>query len=422
MKQIKVLSFIAIYMTMFVACQNEAFISEQDVKQNTDSWKRNVAEAISIAQKASTMGMHITRAGNHQRTVNQNKVYAIKTEKTRSFNSSVLDTLLYVINYEDNRGYAIVSASKFTEEIIAVIDTGRYDGSFVGSPAFQQYMEQARNYVASKSLERIQDSTYIRGPKPFSFFDTVLEEHIVTPKVQVRWGQTGAEGSFCSNGVSGCCNTAVAQIMTYFKYPSSIQLTYPNSNNEIVSLNWNNICQHKTSNSDNCSEVTHNMIGKLVRQIGELSNSTYYPVSGSEPAYTSTYLIDSKNGISSLGYSVSNIIGYNTGIYDNILIGGGLIVMGGEDSNEEGHAWIIDGCNYQTIRHVEFAGFEVIYDVTTSYNYNHINWGWDGFGNGYFTDGVFNATSPHTLDGYPLITSDDYNFISNLRYFSVFHN
>ena len=246
-----------------------------------------------------------------------------------------------------------------------------------------------------------------------------LEEHIVDPKVQVKWGQYDAEGSYCPNGVAGCGNIAVAQIMTYFKYPSSIQLTYPNSNNETLTLNWTDMCQHKISiYYDTCSGTTHNMIGKLVRQIGYLSNSTYY----TNPAQTSTGTANSRSVMSDLGYSVSNVYGYSEGMFDNILISGGLVFMRGEKYNGDGHAWIIDGCDYQTIRHVEFAGLEVIYDVTTSYNYNHINWGWNGYGNGYFTDGVFNAATPHSSDGYYHPTGNANNYYDDLQYFSVYHN
>ena len=42
------------------------------------------------------------------------------------------------------------------------------------------------------------------------------------------------------------------------------------------------------------------------------------------------------------------------------------------------------------------------------------NWGWDGDGNGYFTEGVFNSNNPQDLDdGVIGHTSNDYS--SNVR-------
>ena len=416
-----------IYLLLLIimtACQTESEISVPELSNNTELWKRDIFEALNIAQKATTIGVSSTRGLNRQRIANKNSVFAIKAENTRGTNSSPLDTLLYIINYDNNQGYAVVSASKFTEGLIAVIDTGTYDGSFNGSPAFNLYMEEAKNYVISESEKRLKDSVYCealaKGPKPLIIEDVILEEHVVEPKVHVNWGQRSIEGLQCPNEVAGCGNIAVTQIMTYYKHPSSIQLTYADSVSGQLNLDWDNICQHKIyPYYCNCSNETHLAIGKLIRQIGHISNSNY--IKKDKDASTSTETDSSRYALTTLGYTVGNVSYYSQGIFDDYLMNGKLLFVRGEKNNGAGHAWIVDGCDYKTVRHTEFAGIILIYESIASFNYNHINWGWYGKGNGYFIDGIFNAVNHHSYDYYYDDYEKDNNYFKDLLYFSVYH-
>ena len=55
--------------------------------------------------------------------------------------------------------------------------------------------------------------------------------------------------------------------------------------------------------------------------------------------------------------------------------------------------------------------------------FNHINWGWDGFDNGYFLCDVFNANRVDYIDNgcSQLPNDENYNFINNFKYFTVYH-
>lgn len=54
--------------------------------------------------------------------------------------------------------------------------------------------------------------------------------------------------------------------------------------------------------------------------------------------------------------------------------------------------------------------------------HNHINWGWNGAGNGYFQSSVLDATYPLQSDYSPYsLPVGDIGFYTNVVYFAVWH-
>lgn len=92
----------------------------------------------------------------------------------------------------------------------------------------------------------------------------------------MRWGQKQRMGQYCPNGVCGCSNTAAAQIMSYFQYPSSINLTFEERDVNSTALNWTAMCTHQYSNASYNRDEADTQIGRLARQLGKISNSSYH--------------------------------------------------------------------------------------------------------------------------------------------------
>ena len=128
----------------------------------------------------------------------------------------------------------------------------------------------------------------------------------------------------------------------------------------------------------------------------------------------------------SLGYITSNIISGSNGLL-LALQSGKLIYMRGSNEQNEGHAFVIDGCHYMTVHYYEAMQnedglWQIINDAGTKhFDYNHVNWGWNGDGNGYYLASVFDARNPYTLDGHSPSGSEDLNYSYNNKYFTVFH-
>ena len=68
------------------------------------------------------------------------------------------DTLMYIVNYDDGNGFAIISARRIAEPVLAVIDNGSYiPDNKSDNPGFNIFMNAAKIYVknAVPLLDRI---------------------------------------------------------------------------------------------------------------------------------------------------------------------------------------------------------------------------------------------------------------------------
>ena len=200
----------------------------QEESANNVSTIRSFDEALQIAQSSISLvdGTGQTRSGSPRKIdLNNWKIFE-NDLKTRA-NSNSNDTLMYVFNFEDNQGFAIVSASKETEGLIAVTESGSYDPSTSSNiDGFNIYMDMAKEYIQNSMLQANGERL---APTPFRRDSLVYHHNKFGPYINVYWGQTHPEGEFCPNGVAGCSITATAQIMSYYQTPTSIDLTYENA-------------------------------------------------------------------------------------------------------------------------------------------------------------------------------------------------
>ena len=98
---------------------------------------------------------------------------------------------MYVFNYEDNQGYAVVSANKSTEALIAVTEQGNYnEETTTDNPGLALYMDMAKNYVARGGILP-PGSSIGGGGLPLTEIRTVTTRDTlayINPLLEVRWG------------------------------------------------------------------------------------------------------------------------------------------------------------------------------------------------------------------------------------------
>ena len=385
---------------MMASCSNQELIDsdfQQPASQQTSSI-RSYEEALQIAQASIQMvdGQAKTRAASPRKiALNDTKVCKLDA-KTRT-SSDINDTLMYVFNFEDNQGFVIISACKNAEALIAVTEKGHYDPAVRSdNENFNFYMDMAKKHIAS--MPRF-DPGLIPDDPIYEIVDTTFYlygTHTVTPYVTVNWGQRNPEGESCPNGICGCVNTAIAQIMSYYEYPTSIEITYVN-NPFIQYLNWTGMKAHvKHPQQFICLEYNdHIAISRLCRQLGKYNNSIYYLHStGTDPE-------EVPGCMSYYGYNTSGWLSYSSeiaNVYDSLAVGK-LYLIGGLMSNNGGHCWVLDGFQdvyYQHVLARKFVGgfeWEImeIYD-SGALDLYHFNWGQNGDCNGYFSTNVFDTT------------------------------
>ena len=409
---------------MMTACTtNEAefdLTSEQPAKQSLSDI-RSYEEALQIAQNSISLlnSGEATRSSSIRKINLADSKVVMRNAGTR-FSDGGSDTLMYVFNFEDNQGFAIVSASKSTEGLLAVTEKGYYDpeeGSNVES--FNFFMDKARDYVAKAPKLRFPpDLPIIESRDSFAYEITTKG-----PFLTVEWGEVLPEGELCPNGRSGCANTAMAQVLSYYGLPTGIDINYPGADVSYQALDWTQMKAHQTGHSvGSClTTTTHQAISRLLRQLGKMSASSY--VTSSPTGGPQTYTVSEvkiPHVLDSLGYMYTN---WSTYDFDNHikyqlnalhpLILDGTSVKNGISIS---HNWVIDGYiisktyHYVLVHPLGNINEWVIDSVTvTTKKLCHYNWGWYGDCNGYFASGVFDTQEPDV----PTLSSEhDYDFSS----------
>lgn len=435
---------IILVMAGFIACtsdglREDAVQEDKPLTQQYDPNRRSFAEAVEIAQNSIKMldeDKAMTRGVAPVRKLNlKDGVKAFHKAGTRSGDaSSDNDTLLYVFNFADDQGFAVVSASRHTDGLIAVVEEGSYDPVVpTGNPGFDTYMNMAKAYIAYKDrTEAVNESADTRGvttnPIYQHVYDTIYYRNIA-PKVTVKWGQQMTMGQFCPNGISGCANTAAAQIMSYYGYPSGRTLTFSERDTTYTSFNWSYMRARTYANKTSNWDTYDKQIGRLARQLGNDAGSSY------NTGGTSTTFPNARSAMASWGYNVGSITTYNysnseTGYtLANYLAANKIIYMGGTNSDDKSHIWIIDGCKYVKALERIMVSYDngvtwSVFQEMATYKtcHNHINWGWNGAGNGYFQSSVLDATYPLQSDYSPYsLPVGDIGFYTNVVYFAVWH-
>lgn len=409
---------------MLSNCTNElesdGLVSTKQQTSNT----RTLNEALSIAQQASQLVAGATTRSATARTIDMSSIQYVLTPSTRTVANA--DTLLYIINYSDNQGFAVVSAKKSTEGLLAVTEQGNYSSDENNeNGGFNNFMQQAKNYVASSRGAILPGDDGGPTIKEYNSTRDTIDKKYIAPKLTVKWGQTGVEGLYAPNGVAGCVNTALAQIMSHYCYPAGISLTYQGASKTYQSLNWSAMKNHKVVHyRENCNATSdaHEAISQLLRQLGQLTNSEY------SPSGTSSNINNAKSAISGLGYTTSAIYNYTTGNFYSALSSNKLIYMRGgidKEEGEEGHAWVVDGMYEYTVHYVDWVreigqlNWTILSESYDTKSYMHINWGWDGDCNGLFRTGVFQTNRAQQYDNPNYSNNLDYDFTLNHKYFEI---
>lgn len=373
---------------------------------------RTAAEAIQIANDAIGMLDDVPqpksrREGRHLDVYNG--IHVIKSDiRGRSEES---DTLMYVINYADNLGFAMVSALRNTPELIAVTTDGSYDPSNPSdNPGFNFYINEIKEGLTIASRESTsaplnpKDSLLVI--KPFDPLLPVIREktvvdtiwhHKVPIRVKNHWQQSAhPENVDCPNGVVGCGPLATAMAMTAFEYPQTMQLTY--GDQRWIELRWSELKKHRAFYLDEyeCRETPeyapHQIIAQLCRDLGNRAKATYY-YDGSGTGVKIDKIYDC---IYHLGFKGSKL--YSSmrkwAIAQTLNINNVCLIAGYNTYDEtKGHMWLCDAVKHFTVRRThytkqnDFSDWEVAsvyYDPEVAYNF--FNWGWSGNYCGYYLD------------------------------------
>ena len=230
----KLLLNLILFSMLLAGCQKVENSAEKEVKvlpTEELSPRLTYQEAAAVAQKSiGWLEKNAkTRSKRGTRTINHANTKAVVDNATR--NGGEADTLMYVFNFANNEGFAMVATARNSEQLIAVTEQGSYTpGVETENEGFNMFARAAEEYVSTLAITP--GPGQIDPGGPFYKIEYQEDYNTIGPLLTTKWGQSGIYGSECPNspyGVAGCVAIAMAQIMVYHQHPASIAITYPNA-------------------------------------------------------------------------------------------------------------------------------------------------------------------------------------------------
>ena len=344
--------------------------------------------------------------------------------------------MLYVVDFEDNAGSAILAAdSRIPEKVLVVTDKGNIIDSI---PVYENGMFESTDYFSDFSLYNEDEDDYYIGQVDAQVIEYCIDyaddyvggtnsssntitstvygswanNEKIYPKLTTAWHQTSPFNDAIptsryffwqswKRGPAGCVPIAIAQIMAYHEFPSNL------SCNDYI-INWTgikNICTRSNPNATG-TNYDRQAVARLVSNIGAWCSTIY------TPDFAFALPRKARDCMSTFGYSnVIRTYGYNESKVEDMLRNDNPVFIAAISGLTNGHAWVIDGYldRSRDIKNYNSSGV-LVSSTTENQKLMHCNFGWNGYCNGYYTSGIFNlndgAVYKESYDSYASTSSN----------------
>jgi peptidase C10-like protein/Spi protease inhibitor/all-beta uncharacterized protein len=294
------------------------------------------------------------------------------------------DTTCYVFNFKPG-GFVIISAEDAAIPVIGYSIEGQFRSD--NSPVVEAYFNAISSQIHEAKVRRVKADARINSAwqnlleseKYSVSFSKLAAAPAVEGMINLSWGQDApynilCPDSACDRGpgtntrtLTGCVATSMAMVMRYYNYPSAGS----GSRNGVefnTQYNWQMMPAAISASS---SQTQKEAVATIMRHAGAAVDMQYScSYSGASLALARTALIQYFNFSSSVGYLFRDM-GTDQSWHSMLksdIANGRPIIYGGLDSEGAlGHAFILDG-----------------YDQGPDVTRYHINWGWNGYLNGFF--------------------------------------
>ena len=377
-----------------VASCSEPIVLDDEIENR--KMNGNIEQAITFAEHSRSSNI-MTKSDNYVKVDRSHIYYILDDVVTKS--SHLKDTLMYILNFEENNGFAVVSVTDAEPQLICVTQKGFYDGTPTGLYGFDEYITQMVRIC--KNIDRDVPFDKIVETKSGS------SEKTVRPFIPVSWHQNAPFNWYCSypynkNIPAGCVAVAIAQSMSAYKVPESISLTYSNAASAQVNLDWDSMISH---NSDACEYGqcdSCNMKAFLLREIGQRVDMAY--AVGGSGANTLVY---AQPCLRSFGFQCDSYQSFSPEkMTESLDAKCPIIVRARNSSSSEGHAWNIDGYRYtEDISYQYYSSGLTSGKKITEKWYFYFKYGWAGINDGlYLSYRKDTASGSFTATGNTVVT------------------
>lgn len=402
--RINLLTIIVLFTVAFTSsCTNDIMYTDNNqIEHVSDSNFVHINEALLIASKQK---MLTTRGVNEL-----NDYLEIKQD------SEIPQ--LYIINFIEG-GFIIISADKRIEPILAYSESSNFPlddfsnmpyglsfwlnttCNFIDSVRYEN-IEQDMRTIASwqeannPSVNYLPDNAkgirstngeyiYTKGDSNWDHDDCRMEGELlvsyyyyVPPLLQTQWDQGEGYNEACPiifcpssrRADVGCAAISTGQIMNYHLFPLTYQWTVIGEKGQLGTQNF-------------------------LRDIGKPGNlNIQYDCAGS-----SAQISDVTSFLTREGYSWQQSVNFSSGtIQWDVAASRPVILAGGHKAPDgsliNGHMWVCDGIKTYYEVYCVLAGGSYDVDIMENKNKNtyHMNWGWGGKSDGWYTLSNFNYT------------------------------
>ena len=137
----------------------------------------------------------------------------VHTRRASGSNESPVSPCFYVYNADDNSGFVIISADDAADPVIGYSFSGSFDPDDIPD-GLQFMLNRYAKQIASLRTSGIRKVSN-RAPEE----GTIVVDKLLT----TTWGQGYPYNSKVHGLPTGCVNTAIAQIVNYYKYPNCVR-------------------------------------------------------------------------------------------------------------------------------------------------------------------------------------------------------
>jgi len=245
----------------------------------------------------------------------------------------------------------------------------------------------AASYIGPNYNSLLQKATSC-GANPNYSIVMVKKEYItypVGPLLATQWEQESPFNYYCNGYPAGCVTISLAQIMKFHKYPTN--------------YNWDNMPNIK---SKYIAPYTNYSTPSFIYELGNNLGLNY--TTGNVSANDNQI----KQALTKYGYSYTLKNSNVDDVINEVATNKRPVSMGGFTSQGEGHQWVCDGTEtyqYITKYFVELQignSYSVTYSwcgsasnplfyVTQTGTHLHMNWGFGGRNDGWFTYDAVNT-------------------------------
>ncbi|MGM9788180.1 MAG: C10 family peptidase [Candidatus Cryptobacteroides sp.] len=376
--------------------------------------------SISIEQALSNLDVFYSIA--YPNTKSTRKIESITKYSEDIITKSGEEKAVYLVNYSNNSGFAVLAAEPSVVDVVAVVENGHINDDLsvsVNNTSIDQIeVNDELTYFCVEDDDYYSDSNFSG-----SFVTDVIkncikygeEDNFVpnpprpycekSPLLNISWGQVdNVYSKYCRCVLSdepalcGCSSTALAMIMASVEFPQTLYI-----NGDLIS--WKDI-----KSAYRATELKDAALKEGVSKLCGMVFNYVKPNMITIPE-TSTMITPQqiKNVMSLFGFE--NVIKHRSNKLDKDMLSSissmlrnnkPVFISAVPSAFWYAHSWVIDGAHYSS---------------STSSNYLlHFNFGWQGDCNGYYSISGLNPKNAVSYDTDTANNSEyDMNFMCGFR-------